>query len=103
MKKYISIISLIFLLFSGCFNGFKSSKCVTRENNKEIKKVVLNTVDSVLSSNNDVCNTYKIVQYNCEVDSLLEVKVKTKCDEKYFIFDEKINLLRVITVLKEIN
>lgn len=103
MKRKILTIILISLVVFGCSTSLRDIKCVTTESCMEAKSEVLNVVDSVISSTNEMCRKFKIVDYSCKTDSLLEVKVRTNCDDKYFIFDKNIKLLKVVTVLKEFN
>ena len=101
MKRDIILTITICLIFFSCYNNLKSIKCKRFMNNKEVSKEIVYKIDSVFSTTKTICSKYKITDYKCDSDSMLEVKVKTKCDEKYFIFNAKSELLRIVTVLDD--
>lgn len=100
--KKIIFYTMAILLFS-CTYGLNKVNCISTTNTSITKKEILNKIDSIMMTFDSACRKYKVVSYKCESDSILEVKTKTKCDEKYFLFNKDIKFLKVITVLEEVN
>lgn len=106
-------ISLLFLLICACTTimascssyRFRNSDCFERELTKSDYKLVLHQIDSVFQINPPFCNMRDgNINCKCTHESILEVKIKTKCDVSYlFHFNKNLHLTQSITVLPEIH
>jgi len=69
----------------------------------ESKKKILKQIDSTFNNNTLKCDRFKkVIHSRCINDSVLEVKVKTWCDDyKLFYFDKKLNVVKVVNIMLE--
>ena len=100
------MFSLFLYLLYSCTATYKIDvKCINEKPSKNEKIKIIRQIDSVFYSSSLQCDKFKKIVYSkCSEKKILEIKVKTRCEDyRYFYFDKNFKMFKVIRELKEIH